>query len=213
MVESTPSERDLARQAAALLRDGFREYNRQFAEVTQRARQRFEHRDWAGARGDAVERIGLYDRCVGATSDELSRMLGDDGQDRSLWNRIRDGYAELIASEIDQELFKTFFNTISRRFHKIRGVSPDIEFVALDIEPIDRIAHPVARHAYSVMGELGPVLERVLADYPFDSAYAHRRECAQRIADSLEHQLTDWGTRPIHAIELMQTVFYRERRA
>lgn len=199
--------------AAAILRDGFIEYNRQFAEVTRRARQRFEHRDWAGARADAVERIGLYDQCVTASSTELAAMLGEDGQDRALWHRIRDGYANLIAGEIDQELFKTFFNTISRRFHRIRGVSPDIEFVALDIEPIDRIAHPVARHAYSVMGELAPVLERVLADYPFDTAYAHLALCAQRIADSLEQQLADWGDRPIYAIELMETVFYRERRA
>ena len=118
---------DLAARAAAVLRDGFADYHAQFAAVTQRARRRFEERDWASARADAVERIELYDRCATATSSQLTELLGEAAADRSLWNAIRDGYAGLIAELIDQELYKTFFNTISRRFHKIRGVAPDIE--------------------------------------------------------------------------------------
>lgn len=204
---------DLAARAAAVLRDGFADYHAQFAAVTQRARRRFEERDWASARADAVERIELYDRCATATSAQLTALLGEAAADRGLWNAIRDGYAGLIAELIDQELYKTFFNTISRRFHKIRGVAPDIEFVALDIEPTDRIAHPVARHAYAVTGNLARVFERVLEDYRFAVPYRDSADCARRIAASLNQQLRDWGEPPVHAVELMQTVFYRERRA
>ena len=42
------------------------------------------------------------------------------------------------------------FNTLTRRFFKTQGVAADVEFVALDIEPTDRITHPVARHNYVV---------------------------------------------------------------
>ena len=49
---------------ARLIRDGFEDYHARFAAISRRARLRFEQRDWAGARQDAVERIGLYDQCI-----------------------------------------------------------------------------------------------------------------------------------------------------
>jgi len=39
-----------ARVLAERIRDGFEAYHARFAAVTQRARRRFETRDWAGAR-------------------------------------------------------------------------------------------------------------------------------------------------------------------
>ena len=200
-------------RAAEVIRDGFSDYNRLFSAITQRAKQRFEQRDWAGARQDAVERIESYDLCVGRSTEAVAQLLGEAASDHALWSQIRDCYAELIAPLIDQELNKTFFNTLSRRFFKTRGVDPAIEFVALDIEPTDRIAHPVARHAYAVSADFSQLFERVLEDYPFAVRYENLARCADRIAQALQHQLADWGPQPVHAIELMQTVFYRERRA
>jgi isocitrate dehydrogenase kinase/phosphatase len=203
----------LARRGAALLRDGFADYHQRFADITRRAKRRFETRDWAGARADAVERIELYDRCVAETSGRMKTLLGGSAGDRVLWNRIRDGYADLIAPLIDQELYKTFFNTLTRRFFRTRGVDPDIEFVALDIEPTDRITHPVARHVYAASGALATLFRNMLDDFPFAAAYVHADRCAAAIAASLEHQLTEWGPRPVRSLELLTTVFYRERRA
>jgi isocitrate dehydrogenase kinase/phosphatase len=204
---------ELALRAATLIRDRFADYNARFRSVTRRARQRFETRDWAGARLDAVGRIELYDRCAGETMEALAGLLGPAANDRGLWNRIRDTYAELVAGLLDQELNKTFFNTLSRRSHRIRGVQPDIEFVALDIEPTDRISHPVARFGYAGSQDLAALFERVLADFRFGVPYAHPRACAERIADCLRQRLAHFGEPPVLALELLQTVFYRERRA
>jgi isocitrate dehydrogenase kinase/phosphatase len=212
-LSSTESERALAARGAALLRDGFADYHARFAAVTQRARQRFETRDWAGARSDAVERIELYDRCVAETSAKVQTLLGEAAADRLLWHRIRNGYAELIAPLIDQELYKTFFNTLTRRFFRTRGVDPDIEFVALDIEPTDRITHPVARNVYAASAGLSLLFHRVLDDFPFATPYLDAATCAARIGGSLQQQLADWGEQPVRALELLTTVFYRERRA
>ena len=142
-----------------------------FGEITRRARAHFESRDWAAARGDAVARIELYDRCIGEISIALGIHLGEQREDRRLWSVVRNRYAVLIAGLVDQELYKTFFNTLTRRFFKTRGVAADIEFVALDIEPTDRITHPVARHSYAVSGDLAgdsragpgrlPILDRL----------------------------------------------------
>ena len=165
----------LAETCARLIRDGFVDYDARFDEVTRRARLRFERRDWAGSREDAVERIELYDRCVAETSALLESRLQGDAADRALWSSVRDRYAALIADQLDQELFKTFFNTLTRRFFRTRGVAEDIEFVALDIEPTDRITHPVARHSYVVTDDAAAMFLRVLGDYPFAIPYADGR--------------------------------------
>jgi isocitrate dehydrogenase kinase/phosphatase len=52
----------------------FEQYHARFAAITARARQRFEQRDWAGARQDAVERIALYDLCIAEQMDALRRL-------------------------------------------------------------------------------------------------------------------------------------------
>ena len=86
--------------------------------------------------------------------------------------------------------------------------------MAIDIEPSDAITHPVARHVYTV-SESRPAdaFERMLADYRFDVPYRHRLRCAAAIAVRLQDDLAHWGPNPVRAIELLETVFYRERRA
>lgn len=203
----------LARSCAADLRDRFADYNARFRQITQRAKRRFERREWIEARADAVDRIELYDICVAETTAHLEGKLGARVADKSLWAAIRRHFAELIAPLVDQELNKTFFNTLTRRFFKTRGVDAAIEFVALDIEPTDRITHPVARHGYAASEDLAQTFRRVLDDYPFAVPYVAPARCAQALARALEGRLADWGPLPIRAVELLETVFYRERRA
>jgi isocitrate dehydrogenase kinase/phosphatase len=203
----------LADGCALSIRDAFADYHARFAQITRRARTHFEQRDWAAARADAVARIALYDRCVQEISQALEGHLGTRAQDRALWQGIRDRYAALVAPLLDQELYKTFFNTLTRRFFKTRGVDADVEFVALDIEPTDRITVPVARHSYAVSGPLADTFERVLADYPFAPGYAHARADAEALAQAWQARTADSEAEPALALELLQTVFYRERRA
>jgi isocitrate dehydrogenase kinase/phosphatase len=203
----------LADACAIELRDGFAEYNARFRAITQRARRHFENRDRAAAHADAVARIELYEVCTTATARRLEQLLGTRMGERDLWRKIRDRFALAIAELLDQELNKTFYNTLTRRFFRTRGVAADIEFVALDIEPTDRITHPVARHSYAVFGDLSRTCQRMLDDYPFAVPYARSAHCAAQIAQTLGERLAGWGTDPVRSIELLETVFYREGRA
>jgi isocitrate dehydrogenase kinase/phosphatase len=198
----------LAAHAAAGLRRGFADYDARFRAITQRARGRFESRAWAEMRADVVERIELYDVCVAEMHAWLADTLGPRAVDRALWGAIRDAYADGIAPLLDQELYKTYYNTLTRRFFKTRGVDPAIEFVALDIEPTDRITHPVARHSYAVPGDLAAVFRRVLDDYAFEVPYQDAGRCAAAVAQAVTVRFE-----PLIAIELLETVFYREQRA
>lgn len=204
----------LAERLALLIREGFEAYHARFAGVTRRARVRFETRDWAGARRDAVERIGLYDRCIAEAVDALRRAAGEVVGRRSLWLGVRSAYAGQVGALIDAELYKTFYNTLARRLFATEGVDAQVEFMALDVEPSDAITHPVARHTYAV-STTRPVeaFMRLLGDYRFDVPYAHQLRCAAAIAVRLQDDLQHWGTHPVRSIELLDTVFYRERRA
>jgi isocitrate dehydrogenase kinase/phosphatase len=195
--------------AARAIVEAFADYHARFAAITRRARGRFERRDWAGARLDAVERIELYDRCVAETDARLRAGLGAAAEERAPWTRIKQAYARQVAGLLDQELNKTFFNTLSRRFFRTRGVDPDIEFVALDIEPTDRITHPVARHSYAVGGDLPRAFARVLGDYAFDVPHADPGGDAAALATALAAHAGE----EVLALEFLQTVFYREQRA
>ncbi len=204
----------LASGVAARIRDGFSDYHARFAAITRRAKPRFEARDFAGMRADLVERIELYDTCIDQMQHWLEHVLGDRAQDRALWGRIRDAYAQEVSELLDRELYKTFYNTLTRRFFRTRGVDPAIEFVALDIEPTDQITHPVARHNHAVHGDLAAVFRRVLAGYSFNVPYAHVARCAETMAHTVHERLTHWGdAAPLVQIELLETVFYREQRA
>ncbi|MDD9981856.1 MAG: bifunctional isocitrate dehydrogenase kinase/phosphatase, partial [Gammaproteobacteria bacterium] len=52
---------DVAR-CSRLIYEGFESYNRQFRRLTDRARRRFEERDWKGQIQDIGERVELYDK-------------------------------------------------------------------------------------------------------------------------------------------------------
>ena len=211
MADTDVGKQRLAEQCAGLARQGFDQYHAAFAAVTARARQRFETADWAGAREDAVERIALYDQCIDRTLQAIRALAPVQ---TLCWPSVRDAYAAQIGSLLDRELYKTWFNTLARRLLAIRGADGRVEFMAMDIEPSDAITHPVARHTYTV-SESRPAdaFVRLLGDVRFDVPYAHQLRCAAAIAVRLQDDLAHWGSAPVRSVELLQTVFYRERRA
>jgi len=199
-------------RAAALILDAFLDYNERFADITRRAKRHFEQRDWHAAQVDAVARIDLYDVCVGETLERLERLLDDRVRSRTLWASIRNEFAAQIEPLIDKELTKTFFNTLSRRFFRTRGVDAQTEFIALGIEPTAGIVETVAMNRYGGEGDLAEICANLLQDYTFANGYADRARCARAVAHELAERTIEDGV-PLLGIELLRTVFYRERRA
>ncbi len=199
-------------RAAALILDAFLDYNGRFADITRRARRHFERRDWRQAQRDAVARIDLYDECIAQTLTRLEILLDDRVRSRALWSAIRDEYALRIERHLDRELFKTFFNTLSRRFFHTRGVDVRIEFVALDLQPLAAIPTPVARDRYVLDGDLADVCARLLQAHPFARRHVDPARSAAAIANELAERSLE-GDAPIRALELLRAVFYREQRA
>jgi isocitrate dehydrogenase kinase/phosphatase len=204
----------LARDCARAIFDAFGDYNAEFREVTRRARLRFEARDWSAGRLDAKERIDLYDRYVASTTEMMRARLGKRTTDRDLWIRIRQCFEDEIRDFIDLEFEKTFFSSISRRLFDTIGVDPEVEFVALDLDPLSKIRPPQALNVYEFSGPPERAIEDVLEDYSFQSPWIDFKASVDFVAAELERAWEPLGgIARLTRLEFMRPIFYQNTRA
>lgn len=209
MSSASVTPRDTAREAAALIARGFEDYNARFSDLTRRARRRFERRDWKHAQVDAAARIDLYDVCINDTLARLEALLEERVRSRPLWRAILPAYAECIAALPDRELYKTFHNSLVRRFFRIDGVAPDLEFHALDIVPTGDSACPgeLAHHGFGAEGADTATAWRGIFRAPgWANGWADLDASVNAVADVFRK-------RGVVGVSLLRTPFFRERRA
>jgi len=198
-----------ARRAAQAIARGFDDYNARFSDITRRARRRFERRDWKPATQDALARIDLYEQCVAETLARLETLLEERVRSRPLWRTILPAYAETIATRPDRELYKTFYNSLVRRFFRIDGVAPDLEFLALDIVPTGDPACPgeLRHHPFGNDRDTATEVWRTLfRELAYANGWADVESSARAVAEALLG-------RGVVAVSMLRTPFYRERRA
>ncbi len=204
----------LVQSCARVIVTEFARYNDEFRIVTRRAPDRFENCDWSGMQRDVVERLDLYGLSVNRAIQDCSALLGARKADPAVWKRIRDSFAGMIEALPDPEFLKTFFSSITRRMFGTVGVSPDIEFFALDLDPLRGITAEVVTSTYSNRGSIGLLFEELLSDFRFKSPW-------RDFEGSVEHVTTDVAlhlsrineTRPIEEVEVIRRVFYQMTRA
>ena len=204
----------LVNEVSRALRDAFIDYNTRFSQITRRAKRRFAHRDWAGGRLDAVERISLYDKCVQAAVDEVSEFSAGAEDLHALWCHVRERYARVIEGYPDTEFFKTFYNSVTRRIFRTVGVDARVEFLAMDVRPAEVAADELERHAYRNRGSLRHLFDEALADYSFGVSFRDLDRTIDWVTAEIEAYLTHVdASRSVREVELMTSVFYRSSRA
>lgn len=215
LVEAPVATRDeLVRDCAQTLVDAFASYNDEFRAVTQRARQRFESRDWRGSQKDAVERINLYSKYVDGTVELMRRRLGDEVQERALWSSIKRRFAEIIDPLPDNEFPKTFFSSVTRRTFGTVGVDEAVEFIALDMDPLGSVTTHVETKLYVNRGAPELLVEELLADFRFRAPYRDFDRSVRMVSDELKATLESTGERrTIETLEVIKEVFYQMTRA
>ncbi|MBV8402961.1 MAG: bifunctional isocitrate dehydrogenase kinase/phosphatase [Gammaproteobacteria bacterium] len=201
---------ECARQIVA----AFARYNAEFRAITRRAPQRFDARDWRGSQRDAVERIELYDHFVTETVAALRVTLGAQAAERTLWQQIRAEFAMQISALPDPEFTKTFFSSISRRLFGTVGVSPDIEFVANDLDPLADIHSAVGTNTYLNHGSLALLIEDLLGDVRFRSPWRDLDMSIAHVAGEVRSHLRARGERrAVERVEVIRAGFYQVTRA
>jgi isocitrate dehydrogenase kinase/phosphatase len=205
---------NLPELTAKAIRQAFDSYQGQYAAITQRAKARFENRDWPGIQDDAGERLDLYKKVVDETVVEIKRVLGGRVNDPEIWMRAKVVYAELVAKVDLWELAETFFNSITRRVFATVGVNPQIEFVdtCSRTQPV-QISQPVYR-SYTSPQATGDLIETILRDYNFAVAYEDLRRDAQLVAAKIENHLNRVGSSgSIQTTEMLTSVLFRGKGA
>jgi isocitrate dehydrogenase kinase/phosphatase len=203
----------LAADTAAVIVAGFEEYNNEFRSITRRARRRFEEREWQLGQRDAVERIELYDqrveRCVAGLVGRMGALIADE----SLWAEIKTRYGALITDRADREFYKTFFNSVTRKIFSTVGANPDVEFVALDVEPSFGAEDDLVRY-FPLDGDLADTVAAVLLKAPASDRYADLPGSVAYVAGEIAHWLAVRGLPgPLLSLEMLEPVFYRATRA
>ncbi len=209
-LETTALARDCATDAVA----AFERYNADFRAITRRAPVRFEERDWQGSQRDAVERIELYGHHVEITVASLKLRLGEVALDRALWHEIKEQFARLIEAMPDAEFRKTFFNSLTRTFFGTVGVSPEIEFVALDLDPLARVAEFAFMTSYANRGSLPLLFEEVLSSFRCRSPWRDFERSARYVAEEVARHIGLLAERrTVTHVEMIRPAFFQQTRA
>ncbi len=203
-----------AAECSAAIVAAFARYNAEYRAITRRAPERFENRDWAGSQADVVERIELYSTMVSQAVAELRTALGDDALDDALWMAIKRDYARRIETLADPEFLKTFFSSITRRLFGTVGVNPEIEFFALDVDPLRGFGSTVVTNRYVNRGSLDLLFEELLSDYRFRTRWRDFEGSVSHVTADVELHLRRIGeSRPLREVEVIRPVFYQMSRA
>ena len=206
--------RSLADDCAAAIVAAFSRYNAEYRTITRRAPERFESRDWAGSQADVVARLELYSTMVSDTAAGLSDRLGERALDQPLWIAIKAAYSERIAMLADPEFLKTFFSSITRRLFGTVGVNPEIEFFALDLDPLRGIGSEVVTNRYVNRGSLELLIEDLLSDYRFRTPWRDFEGSVGHVVTDIElHLAAVAETRALRDVEVIRPVFYQMSRA
>jgi isocitrate dehydrogenase kinase/phosphatase len=213
-VAKAGSRDELVRDCAQALVDAFADYNAEFRSVTQRARKRFEERDWHGSQRDAVERIDLYRRYVDSAVDLMRRKLGDEVHERAVWSSIKRRFAEIIDPLPDNEFPKTFFSSVTRETFDTTGVDAAVEFFALELDPLSNVTTHVETKVYVNRGSIELLVEELLADFRFRTPYRDFDRSVRTVTEELRSSLESGGERrTVEKLEVIKEVFYQMTRA
>ncbi len=205
-----PSPTEIARSIAA----AFADYNAEFRAITRRAPQRFEARDWRGSQRDAVERIELYDRFVKATAEQVKVDLGEPARDAAFWRASKATFTALIEELPDSEFTKTFFSSVTRRLFGTVGVNPEIEYIALDLDPLARITSHVVTNTYTNRGSLALLFEEVLTDFRFRTPYRDFERSVAHVSEEVAAYISAVNERRmVLGVDIIRPVFFQQTRA
>lgn len=199
-------------RCSRLIYEGFERYNRQFRRLTDRARRRFEERDWKGQIQDIGERVELYDKWCLKIRLQLRRELKGDIDRRDRWRRVRDHYGSRIENVPDAGFMKTFFNSISRRIFGTVGTDAMLEF----IQPApEEGLESLAMRRYPCWDDIETSLRRILGDFKFREPYQDAARDARFMAAEILRYVDrlGLGASGFHRFEFIDSHFFQGARA
>jgi isocitrate dehydrogenase kinase/phosphatase len=203
---------EIGNRAVEAIHAAYDRYQRGFEEITQRARERFERRDWLGAQADATERLALYRIHVDGAVADVHDILQDAVMERTLWAAMRARHEVGARCRPDAELAQTFFNSVTRRVFSTVGVDSAIEYLEPTDPPIEPGGPPLLDR--DVVDAVDAALvRRILDRFAWSVPYASPERDAAAVARIIGETLDSMPARGPLTVDVVRPVFYRNKGA
>jgi len=203
---------EIGNRAVGAIHAAYDRYHGGFEEITRRARDRFERRDWLGAQADATERLALYRAHVDAAVADVRDILQDAIMERTLWAAMRARHAQGAQHRPDAELAQTFFNSVTRRVFSTVGVDAAIEYLDPSVPPLESDCPPL--YDTDRVDEIDTdVVRRILERFPWSVPYASPRRDSAIVARLINETLNNLPAHGPIEVDVVRSVFYRNKGA
>jgi isocitrate dehydrogenase kinase/phosphatase len=206
----------IAFDIATTIRDGFDKHYRLFRQASQAAKGYFERGEWAMAQQSARERIGFYDQRV----QECVQMLEDEYDQRELtdevWRELKLHYIGMLSDHKQPELAETFFNSVCCNILHRTYFHNDFIFVrpVVSTEYIETdAAAPTYRMYFPGKNGLHRTLTRIITEFRLDAKFGNIERDVAQVAARLQHIFGAGKMEPNHQIQVLSSLFYRNKGA
>jgi isocitrate dehydrogenase kinase/phosphatase len=206
----------IAFDIARSMLDGFDKHYRLFREASQHAKRYFERGEWNTAQVKARERIGYYDKRV----LERVHILEDDYDPVELtdevWREVKLHYIGLLTDHKQPELAETFFNSVCCKILHRAYFNNEYIFVR-PLVSTDYIENeettPTFRAYYPAKDGLRATLKRIVTNFQLDCEFADLDRDVELVEQRLREMFGPVPLRPNYQIQVLASLFYRNKGA
>ncbi|MCF8079340.1 MAG: bifunctional isocitrate dehydrogenase kinase/phosphatase [Desulfobacterales bacterium] len=194
---------------------GYLSYRKAFGRITRSAPARFHQRDWVGAHEDVIKRIEVYKSRVEHCVKALLALLEHEGLRPRTDPALKRRYLEKIRLRDDEELAKTFYNSVIRRVLETVGVDPAAEFVDADFrDPLQAASAGKSTLAFPMKGTIREALKEVIEQYRRELSLSDPESDVDLLSAAVNTRISTRaaGSR-IRGIETLKPVFYHNKAA
>jgi isocitrate dehydrogenase kinase/phosphatase len=204
---------------AQVIREGFDLHYNRFRQRSAAARQHFERADWKAGRIDQAERIKGYDRRVNETVERLNTLYPAASSNESLWPMIKMSYIALLLEHKQPECAETFYNSVACRVLHRRYYRNDYIFwrPTINTEHLEGSVRTYVSY-YPQASPHNRGLRRCLLEMLTSHGLANRfqdlrRDVRRLEATLLESRSKDWKAQPNYQLQMLSSLFYRNKAA
>ncbi|MCS4534225.1 bifunctional isocitrate dehydrogenase kinase/phosphatase [Neisseria montereyensis] len=206
----------LGRAVAETMLAGFNKHYRLYREVTARAKEMFEQRNWRGIQDLVAERIQMYDQRVMEAVEALRNEHAAAALSDEVWATAKTEYIALLVNHKQPELAETFFNSVSTKLlakeyynNQFIFVKPSTSTEYIDSDP------PTFCSFYPDKQGLRGCLRNILHHFDWQVPFAHMsKDIADILRAARDYFKAEWPPQEMNLhVQVLHAPFYRNKGA
>ncbi|MBT1062147.1 bifunctional isocitrate dehydrogenase kinase/phosphatase [Bowmanella sp. Y26] len=213
MSEETPLSSPSPARIAYQILKGFEKSFRWYSRITNAARERFEQADWRAVQSAARERIAIYDQSLSEAVAEIYQSCHPHKQDLQFWRELKQHYLKQLDHHGQFELAETFFNSVIGRLFRHQKIDDEMMFVLPSRCYLPGQMRTNVVNSFDARGTIRSTLEAILSSYSFRLPYTNVERDLQNLERYLRDSFSKQELATIHKVEILQSVFYRNKAA